>query len=292
MNIAARRVWELVEPIAAAAYFAPETHEAYTPLGFQGSGGESNGVQYPDGVAYFISRGACLGKVPGEVIAAAFGVFKRPMVVAAVARGWEICDEPGAVLKARADGTTAGLERAFGGEPAGLGRATELLRRAADAAPGEGRHLFSGLQSLDWPGTPVGDFWRAADLVREHRGDSHIAAWIAADLDACEVGVITDLWRGGAIKSWVRSRGWTEDELDAAIDRLRARGLLDGDAITPAGWELREDVDAATDAMESRVIDALGDDLGELDRIVAPLADRAIAARLYPAAVGWGNKPA
>src|SRR3954467_6385975 len=203
----ARHLWDVVEPIAASAYFAPEAHSAYHELGFQGSGGESGGIQFPDMVAYFISRGACLGKVSGEVIAAAFGVFKRSMVVSAVDAGWQICADPGPVLAARESGTVPAPSRVLSPSPEGLGRATELLQRAAEAAPGEGRHLFSGLQSLGYPSTPVGAFWRAADLVREHRGDSHIAAWIAADLDACEIGVITDVWRGQASKSWVRSRG-------------------------------------------------------------------------------------
>ena len=122
-------------------------------------------------------------------------------------------------------------------------------------ANGEGRALYSGLLSLGFPDDPMGAFWRAADLVREHRGDSHIAAWIDQDLDACEIGVLTDPWRGQPLKSWVRSRGWTEDELDAAIERLRGRGYLDGDGITPAGWALREDIEQATDAMEGRVVD-------------------------------------
>ena len=117
----------------------------------------------------------------------------------------------------------------------------------AEAAPGEGRALYSGLLSLGYPGDPMGDFWRAADLVREHRGDSHIAAWVAADLDACEIGLLTDPWRGHPLKSWVRTRGWTDDELDAACDRLRSRGLLDGDELTAAGCALREGIETATD---------------------------------------------
>ena len=285
----ARHLWDVVEPIAASAYFAPEAHSAYQELGFQGSGGESGGIQFPDMVAYFISRGACLGKVSGQVIAAAFGVFKRPMVVGAVDAGWQICSEPRPVLAAREAGTVAALSRVLGESPPGLARATSLLQRAADAAPGEGRHLFSGLQSLGYPDTPMGAFWRAADLVREHRGDSHIAAWIAADLDACEIGVITDVWRGQGLKSWVRTRGWSEEELDAAIERLRSRGLLEGDGITGAGWQLREDIDAATDRMENRVVAALGDDIDELFSIMEPLADGAIAGRIYPAAVTWGQ---
>ena len=292
----ARHLWDVVEPIAASAYFAPEAHAAYEKLGFQGSGGESGGIQFPDMVAYFISRGACLGKVSGNVIAAAFGVFKREMVVSAVDAGWKIVADPGPVLDAREAGTVAALERVLGHDPAGLARATQLLRRAADGAPGAGRHLYSGLQSLGYPATPMGDFWRAADLVREHRGDSHIAAWIAADLDACEVGVITDPWRGQRLKSWVRSRGWSEDELDGAIERLRARGFIeasgDGDRITAAGWQLREDIDTATDQMEKRVIAALGEDIDELFRITEPIADEVIRGRLYPAAVTWGQPPA
>ena len=130
------------------------------------------------------------------------------------------------------------LERVLGPSPDGLAWATGVLQRMAEHATGEGRALFSGLVSLGYPDDPMGAFWRAADVVREHRGDSHIAAWIGADLDACEIGVLTDPWRGQPLKSWVRSRGWTEEELDEAIERLRSRGLLDGDELTGAGRAL------------------------------------------------------
>ena len=161
----------------------------------------------------------------------------------------------------------------------------------AEAAPGEGRALFSGLLSLGYPDDEVGAFWRAADLVREHRGDSHIAAWIDADLNACEIGVLTDPWRGQPLKSWVRSRGWTEDELDAACDYLRSRGLLDGDELTAAGWDLREDIESATDHMERRVVDALGDDADELFALLDPWCDQIVATGGYPRRVGWPTRP-
>jgi hypothetical protein len=280
-------VWDTVEPIAANAYFAPEVHGALEKLGFGGGTPGPNGIHYPDGVAYFVSRGGCLGpNVPGEVIAAAFGVFKRPMVVAAVDAGWKIADQP-SVLTAREEGAIASLRRLVGDAPDGLAWATDVLKRMADAGPAEGRHLHSGLLSLGYPDDPMGAFWRAADLVREHRGDSHVAAWIAADLDACEIGVITDPWRGQPLKSWVRSRGWTEDELDAAIERLRARGLLDGETITPTGSALRESIDDATDAMEQRMVDALGDDCDELFRLLDGWCDLVVAGNGYPARVSW-----
>ncbi len=162
----------------------------------------------------------------------------------------------------------------------------------AAAAPGEGRALFSGLLSLGMPDDPVGAFWRAADLVREHRGDSHIAAWIDADLDACEIGVLTDPWRGQPLKSWVRSRGWTEEELDGAIERLAGRGYLDGDAITPAGWDLREEIESATDRMEGRVVAALGDDADRLFGLLDAWCDEIVTGHGYPTRVRWPDRPA
>ena len=216
----ARAIWAAVEPIAASIYFAPEAHAAYQRLGFEDRAGSRGGIEYPDMVAYFTSRGACLGeRVSGHLVAAAFGVFKRPIVVGAVAEGWRRTDQA-AVLAAREQGARdAAAECSVTHRTAWRGprtccRAwpTTPTARAGRCTPG----CSPGL-----PDDPMGAFWRAADLVREHRGDSHIAAWIGADLDACEIGVLTDPWRGQPLKSWVRSRGWTEDELDAAIDRLR-----------------------------------------------------------------------
>ncbi len=280
LSESARRVWRALEPIAANVYFAPEAHAAYQALGFDPSPGERRGVAFPDGTAYFTSRGACLGTVPGEVVAAAFGVFNPVAVVPAVTDGWRRTTRE-AILTARQDSAVASLRRLLG-EPAGLKRATELLQRGGDAVGGEGRALFSGIRSLGWPGDPMGDFWRAADLIREHRGDSHIAAWVGRDLDGVEIGLLTDLWRGLPFKSWVRSRAWSEDELDAGADRLRGRGLLEGDALAGAGRDLREEIEVDTDHMVGRVIAALGDDLEELLGLVEPWRDAVVEGGGYP----------
>jgi hypothetical protein len=76
----ARRLRNAVEPVAAGVYFAPEAHAAYAALGFAGSPISQDGVARPDLKGYFTSRGACMGQVPGEVVAAAFGCF-NPKVV-------------------------------------------------------------------------------------------------------------------------------------------------------------------------------------------------------------------
>jgi hypothetical protein len=278
----ARRVWSVVEPLASSVYFSPEAHKAYEELGFAGSPHTSSaGVTLPDRAAYFTSRGACLGQVPGEVIAAAFAVFNPAVVGPAVAEGWGRTD-PSTILEARLRGATGQLRRILGDEPNGLARATEILRRAGETAGGEGRHLYSGLRSLGFPGDPMGDFWRAADLVREHRGDSHIAAWISAGLDAVEIGLITDLWRGLAIKSWVRTRGWSDEQLDAGIDRLRGRGLLEGDELTTEGQAFREQIEVTTDLQERAVVEAIDGDADELFGLMEPWARAVIEAGGYP----------
>jgi hypothetical protein len=283
----ARRIWDVLEPIAANVYFAPEVHGALAGLGFGGGNVGPNGIHYPDGPAYFLSRGGCLGpEVSGHVIAAAFGVFKREMVVAVVEAATGVAPQQ-AVLQAREQGAVASLERLLGPEPEGLAWVTDVLVRMAEAGPLEGRHLASGLTALGYPDSPMGRFWRAADIVREHRGDSHLAAWIGADLDACEIGLLTDPWRGQPLKSWVRSRGWTEDELEAACERLRSRRLLDGDELTGTGHELRERIEIDTDRQERRIVAALGDDAAELFSRLDAWTDAVVAGKGYPGRVAW-----
>jgi hypothetical protein len=276
-----RRLLEVLEPIAANVYFAPEAHAEYERLGFGTSPGQRDGVAYPDGVAYFTSRGACLGTVPGDVVAAAFGVFNPTVVVLAVADGWKRAgrDE---VLAARQAGAVASLRRLLGDAPGGLERATDLLRRGAEGADVAGRSLFAGLRSLGWPGEPMADFWRAADLVREHRGDCHIAAWLDHDFDAVEIGLVTDLWRGLPFKSWVRSRAWSEEQLDAAADRLRRRGFLHDDQLTDAGRTERDRIEDHTDRLVTRVMDAIDEDIEELIGLLRPWRDAILAGAGYP----------
>ncbi|MGB8385550.1 MAG: hypothetical protein WCG47_30645 [Dermatophilaceae bacterium] len=126
----APRLRNAVEPEAAGVYFAPEAHAGYAELGFDGSPVSQDGVARPDLKAYFTSRGACLGQVAGEVVAAAFGCFNPKVVVPAVEAGWQVTNWQ-AILQARERAATRMLARVLGDEPEGLGRVTELLHRAA-----------------------------------------------------------------------------------------------------------------------------------------------------------------
>jgi hypothetical protein len=278
---AARRLAAALEPVAGQVYFAREAHEGYQRLGFAGSPRAMGDVLAPDGPAYFCSRGSVLGQVPGEVVAAAFGVFNPEVVVPSVAHGWTLTDAA-TICAARTAAGTAQLVRILGEQPDGIGTARPLLERAVAPLRPEGKPLFAGLLALGLPGDPVGDVWRLADLLREFRGDAHIAAWTSAGFDATEIGLATEAYWGQPLRSYVRSRAWTPAQLDAAEERLIARGLLVEGTLTALGRDEREAVEVATDRMCAPIVAALGDDLETLLDVLRPWGAAVRDAGGYP----------
>jgi hypothetical protein len=136
-----------LEPLVGSVYFSPEAHEAFAELSFAPSPGPVTdewgsrhwgSVMMTDMYSYFSSRGAMLGQVPGEVIAAAFGVFKPSLVIDAVEVGSKIADSA-TIWEARDRGATAQLVRVLGEHPEGLERATELLAKAGEGLSLAGR---------------------------------------------------------------------------------------------------------------------------------------------------------
>jgi hypothetical protein len=278
----ARLIARLIEPLTGQVYFAPECHERYEALGFNPSPfSTGDGVALPDGPAYFTSRGSALGQVPGELVAAAFGVFNAEAVVPAVAHGWTLTDAP-TIAAARLEGAVGQLERILGPAPAGIDRANELLARAVEPLEPWGRALFAGNLALGRPGTPLGDLFRLGDQLREYRGDSHIAVWVAAGHDATEIGLLTELYWGMPTRTYVRTRAWTDAQLDAAATRLEAAGLMNDGDLTDEGRSHREQIELETDAQMAPAIDALGSDLKELDDLLRPWATAVMDAGGYP----------
>jgi hypothetical protein len=268
----ARRLRDLVEPIAAAVYFAPEAQSRYEALG----------LNYFEG--YFCSRSAGLGAAPWRAVSAAFAAFKPAIVERAVTGGWQKTS-PEDLLQARLDGARDQIVR-MAGDQATFPAAADLLLELSDGLDMSGRMLFAGLAGLPVPGTddPVGRLWRAADLVREHRGDGHIAAWIGA-VDSTEITVLTELWWGIEPGSYVWTRGWDGDDVAAARARLTDRGLLDAEGgLTDAGRDLREQIERRTDDAERDVVARLGDRTDELFGLLAPISRALVGKDGYPAA--------
>jgi hypothetical protein len=269
LSTQARRLGSVLEPVTGQVYFAPECHANYQRLGFDASRGDANGVALPDGPAYFTSRGSLLGQVPGNVVAAAFAVFNPEIVIPCVQLGWSRTDAA-TICAARDDGAIAQLVRILGNEPDGLARVNELLDRAVAPLRPEGRPLFAGLQALPLPESPLGAMWRRGDMLREYRGDSHTAAWVSAGFDATEIGLLSELYWGMPMRSYSRTRGWTDAQFDAAHERLKALGLVDDVGFTDAGRKAREAVEVHTDQQMAPAMNALGDDANELFALSEP----------------------
>ncbi len=264
-----RRLRDLCEPIAGSVYFLPEAHEAYKALGCRG---------FAQG--YFPSRGACLGHPSAEVITAAFGVFNPDIVKPAVDAGWAATD-PASILEARERGAVTGLRRILG--EADPSAAVAILRPVMESVDYAGRALFAGLRSLDVPTDPLGQLWRVCDYVRERRGDGHIAAWVSHGCDPVEISLLTELAWGLQLRTYVFTRGWTAEQVEAGIERLKAKGYLAADdTFTDEGKEYRRSIEAATDVGEKVVVDTLGDRAEELFELLLPLQRAVLEAKGYP----------
>jgi hypothetical protein len=265
----ARRLGSVLEPVVGQVYFSPECHANYVALGFDPSPGDALGVALPDGPSYFSSRGSVMGQVPGEVIAAAFGVFNPEIVVPLVDIAWTRTDAA-TIREARATGAVDQLRRILGDAPDGVERVADLLAAASAPLPIAGRPLAAGIRSLPIPTDPLAAVWHHGDFLREYRGDSHNAAWVSEGLTATQIGLLTEMYWGLGMRTYSRSRGWSEAQFDAAEADLRARGLLDGDVFSDAGRALRESIEVATDNQMTPALDALGDDVFELFEIMEP----------------------
>lgn len=263
----ARRLRDASEPVAMHAVWARATNEANERLGLDFLTG------------YVWGRAAALGEPEPAVVAAAFAVFEPGLVAALYDQGRAACSRAD-VLAARADATAASLEDVLVG--ADLGPTVAALRRGLDAADGTGRPLYSGLASLSWPASPAGQLWRACELLREHRGDAHVAACVAAGLEAVSMNVLTELWVGMPLGSYTATRGWAPERIGAAAAALGARGLVADGALTEEGRRFRDEVERRTDEASAPVVAALGDDLEDVVARLEEWSAACVAAGAFP----------
>ncbi len=280
---APRRLSGALEPFAGQVYFAPECHENYQALGFGPSPGDFAGVAAPESESYFCSRGSVMGQVAGSVVAAAFGVFEHRAVARFVDAGWTKTDAA-TICAARDDGATRHLRRILGDQPDGIENVRNALARAAEVCEPYGKPLFAGLLAQPRFDDPLADCWRLTDLLREFRGDAHIAIWTSEGLDACQIGVLSELYWGLPARSYSRTRMWSDDDYERAEAPLTERGLIaDGD-LTDAGQEFRELLETATDRQCLPITDALGADLEMVIQHLQAWSSKIKAANGYPAA--------
>ncbi|MGA8112820.1 MAG: MarR family transcriptional regulator [Actinocatenispora sp.] len=262
MTRTARRMFELLEPICLVTFLADECNEELAALGHR---------TYWDG--YFASRAAPLGRVPAQVVHAAFYNFADGEAARHIPSAWETIP-PEASLAARERGSAASVRRILGDELAdspGLERAADLTTKAATSAPTAGRVMYAGLRSLPVPSDPVTRLWHSANMLREHRGDGHIAALVGERIGGTESHVLSALEMGiHPPESFGRIHHLPKKRLAAVMDGLRERGLVDTDGrFTDAGRQAKQRIEARTDELAAAPYDALTP--AEIDELVAEL---------------------
>ncbi|MDQ3737862.1 MAG: hypothetical protein M3337_01675 [Actinomycetota bacterium] len=270
----ARRIWRQLEPIHAVTYFAPEARAAFDAAGYRGYW-----------MSYFAGRAAPLGPVGQEVVTALFYNFSPARVAKALPDAWGFA-APGAALDARLEGSIAALRRAVGdlADSDDVATAATLAGRAARSAPLAGRVLFAANLALAWPDDPLAELWHSATMLREHRGDGHVAALVAAGIGGREANVIHSAAGGPPREVLAVARDYDDEEWDATVRALEVRGLMTTDgALTVQGQAVKDDVEERTDRLAVTAYDTLDD--GEIDQLlaaVAPLAAAVVAAGDVP----------
>jgi hypothetical protein len=266
----ARKTWRTLEPIHGAIYFVPEALEEYKRIGLE-----------ERMVGYFASRSAAMGAVPGEVVNATFFNFDPVLVQRSMDGAWQVAS-PSAVLEARMTAADRMIRRLAPDAIDGgaVAQAAEIARRAAMVAceHPEGRPLFAGHAALAWPDAAHLVLWHAQTLLREFRGDGHIAALTAQGLSGCEA-LVTHAAAGDVPVDVLKTtRQRTTHDWDAAVESLKSRGWLDGDgALTTLGTEQRGWIEDRTDELAIAPYAAIGADACEQLRALARPTSAAIA---------------
>jgi hypothetical protein len=270
----ARRLRDAFEPIAMHHVWSEAVNTALAAAGLDFFGG------------YVTGRAAVLGDVQPAVAASAFAVFEPGRISTALGAGRTVAG-PADVLAILDRTAPASLQEALRAAPtppdeAAIDAIAEVLTGAVEQADGTGRPLFSGVRALPRPPSAAGRLWRACHGLREHRGDSHVAAFVAAGFEPVEMNILTELWLGYPLGAYSASRAWGPERTEAALRRLQADRLLDGERLTDAGSAVRDAVEAATDRAQRSVIDAIGDRLEEVIAALESWSAACVAAGAFP----------
>ncbi|MCP2247598.1 hypothetical protein LX86_006363 [Lentzea aerocolonigenes] len=251
-------------------YFAPEAETRYASVGLDRPGG------------YFASRAAALGAVGADVVIATFYNFNPEIVRARIPQAWEKVT-PQRMIELRLEAADEALGKVL---PDDLKEITELARRAAERAKEmpQGRTLFAAHAGLPWPDETRLQLFHAQTLLREFRGDGHLAALLRHNITGIEALVLHAATGDYPAEVLRRTRVWSEEQWAATVEDLRGRGLVGEDQLlTEKGREFRQGIEDDTDRMAAPAYDVLSDQ--EKQRFVelaAPLSKAVVDGGLLP----------
>ncbi len=263
----ARRLRDAIEPLAMHSVWSRSVNEAQAALGLDFMTG------------YVMGRAALMGQPTAGLVSSAFAVFEPSLIEGVYNAARQVCDRD-ELWAVRTEATIASLSDVLAGID--VTPVADALHDAVMSAPSIARPLFGGLVSQPWPTDPIGRLWRACELAREHRGDSHILVSAATGLTPVQMNILTELWVGMPLGSYTSSRGWSPDAIATTAYIVRISGWVDGDTLTEEGAAFRYKVEDTTDMLEDSITEALGDDF---DNIVAQLeswSQLCIDAKAFP----------
>ena len=283
MGPGARELWSLYEPIHAVVYFTEECRAAADDAGYKGFW-----------MGYFAMRAAPLGPVGSAVVTAAFYGFHPSRAARALPAAWNIAG-PAEALAARLAGVDAALRRVWGTdlESDEVRQAADLAWEAAQGCDTAGRVLGAGNQALARPDRPHLALWQACTTLREHRGDGHNAALIAAGIGPVHAHLLKIAAGETTPSSLRQGRNWPDDDWTEAADEMVDRGWVTvSGGLTGKGMATHHDVEQATDNASERPWRALGEARTKrLVDLLTPLAHDVIATGAFPLPNPIGARP-
>ena len=274
----ARRTWQALEPYHAMIYFVPEAQEEYAALGFDVKGNRAAG--------YFPARAAAMGAVSVDLVQATFFNFSRFACEFGITGAWETAT-PAQLLEARYRAADRALRRLCGDLLDDVTEVVELARTAAEGCTPYGRPLYAANAGLAWPEEPHLQLFHAQTLLREYRGDGHIAALVVEQVSGLEAAVLHvaqgDSWKRSGLQA---TRAYSDEEWDGAVADLAERGWLQPDGtFTDEGRAARKRVEDRTDELSVPAYARLGaDGCARLQELAAPLTKAVVDGGGFPLA--------
>lgn len=257
-------------------YFSGEASARYGQLGLVGR------------QQYFAGRAAPMGPVGPELVVATFYNFNPESVRAAIPSAWDAAP-PAAVQAARFEAAGEVLTAACPEiETTGLVRAIEIAQAMVDGVGDEGKPLAAANRAVALPEDPVLRLWQLVTIVREWRGDAHVAALGAAAISGIEALILHAAT--GQVPSAVlqSTRGWSDLEWNLAIARLESRDLVDAaGSLTETGRRFRDDIESRTNFAAQSLVEAVGDaQTNELYDLLKPLRAGLLEAGAFSKPLG------
>ena len=259
-------------------YFSESASEAYAELGLTGR------------QQYFASRGAAFGAVPAEVVIATFFNFNPEIVHRALPTAWDVAS-PTEVQATRMQAAGAQLASLGALTDGDLAEATDLAGHMIDGVSDEGRPLAGANRSVPEPDDPWQRLWQRLTVIREWRGDAHVAALAAAPVSALEALVLhaaTGVVPRAALQA---TRQWSDDAWDATISALADRGLVTPDGeFTDDGRAFRSDIEHRTNVASAPLVAAIGEaDTRRFIDLLKPIQAALIASGAFARLRGVGS---